>query len=50
MATLFGLDFGETNAATRVVYGLVGAAAVYEVVQWPAMRRRWSRTPAHAAA
>ena len=50
VATLFGLDFGETNAATRVIYGLVGAAAVYEVVQWPAMRRRWSRTPAHATA
>jgi uncharacterized membrane protein YuzA (DUF378 family) len=50
VATLFGLDFGETNAATRVIYGLVGAAAVYEVVQWPAMRRRWTRTPAPAAA
>jgi len=51
VATIFGLDFGETNAATRVVYGLVGVAAVYEIVQWPAMRRRWSRTtPAHAAA
>jgi uncharacterized membrane protein YuzA (DUF378 family) len=50
VATLFGLDFGETNAATRVVYGLVGIAAVYELVQWPAVRRRWSRTPAHAAA
>jgi uncharacterized protein len=52
VATVFGLDFGETNAATRIVYGLVGAAAVYEIVQWPAMRRRWSRTttPAHAAA
>ena len=24
VATLFGLDFRETNAATRVVYGLVG--------------------------
>src|SRR3954470_8537732 len=50
VATLFGLDFGETNAATRVIYGLVGAAAVYEVVQWSSMRRRWSRTPAPAAA
>jgi uncharacterized protein len=51
VATILGLDFGETNAATRIVYGLVGAAAVYEIVQWPAMRRRWSRaTPAHAAA
>ena len=31
VAALFGLDFGETNAATRVVYGLVGLAAVYGV-------------------
>ena len=50
VATLFGLDFGETNAATRIVYGLVGAAAVYEIVSWQAIRRRWSHTPAHAAA
>lgn len=26
-----GMDFGETNAASRVVYGLVGLAAVYGV-------------------
>lgn len=26
-----GLDFGETNAASRVVYGLVGLAAVYGI-------------------
>ena len=31
VAALFGLDFGETNAASRVVYGLVGLAAVYEI-------------------
>jgi hypothetical protein len=31
VATIFGLDFGETNAASRVVYGLVGLAAVYEI-------------------
>jgi uncharacterized protein len=28
VAWLFGLDFGETNAATRIVYGLVGLSAV----------------------
>ena len=28
VAAVFGLDFGETNAATRVVYGLVGLSAV----------------------
>jgi uncharacterized surface protein with fasciclin (FAS1) repeats len=31
VATIFGLDFGETNAATRVVYGLVGLAALYAI-------------------
>jgi uncharacterized membrane protein YuzA (DUF378 family) len=26
-----GMDFGETNGASRVVYGLVGVAAVYGI-------------------
>ena len=26
-----GMDFGETNAASRIVYGLVGLAAVYGI-------------------
>jgi uncharacterized membrane protein YuzA (DUF378 family) len=29
VAAVFGLDFGQTNAGTRIVYGLVGLAAVY---------------------
>jgi uncharacterized membrane protein YuzA (DUF378 family) len=45
VAALFGLDFGETNAASRLVYGLVGAAAVYQIAQQHAIRRRWSRAP-----
>jgi uncharacterized membrane protein YuzA (DUF378 family) len=45
VAALFGLDFGETNAASRLVYGLVGAAAVYPIAQQHAIRRRWSRAP-----
>jgi hypothetical protein len=40
VATLVGLDFGETNAASRVVYGLVGLAAVYEAVRLPNLLRR----------
>ena len=28
VAAVFGLDFGETNAATRVVYGLVGLSGI----------------------
>lgn len=29
VAAIFGLDFGETNAVTRVVYGLVGVSGVW---------------------
>jgi uncharacterized membrane protein YuzA (DUF378 family) len=29
VATVFGLEFGETNAATRIVYGLVGLSALW---------------------
>jgi uncharacterized protein len=38
VAAVFGLDFGETNAATRVVYGLVGLSAAYGV--WALVGRR----------
>jgi len=31
VAWIFGMDFGETNAASRIVYGLVGVAAVYGI-------------------
>ena len=34
-----GMDFGETNAASRVVYGLVGLAAVYGIGSLLASRR-----------
>jgi uncharacterized protein len=50
VATIFGLDFGETNAASRVIYGLVGVAAVYQLLQQGAIRRRWSRDPHVATA
>ena len=43
VAVLVGLEFGETNAASRAVYGLVGLAAAYQVIQQGAIRRRWSR-------
>lgn len=50
VATVFGLDFGQTNAASRIVYGLVGLSAVYQVAQQAAIRRRWSRDPRVATA
>ena len=50
VAALVGLDFGQTNAVSRIVYGLVGLAAVYQAVQQSAIRRRWSRDPRVATA
>ena len=40
VATLVGLEFGETNALSRIVYGLVGLAAAYQIAQQAAIRRR----------
>jgi uncharacterized membrane protein YuzA (DUF378 family) len=37
VAWVFGLDFGETNAVTRIVYGLVGLSAVYVATRLPAL-------------
>ena len=42
VATVFGLEFGETNALTQVVYGLVGLSAVYVASQLRAIPRRWA--------
>ena len=47
VAWLFGEDFGTTNAVTRIVYGLVGLAAVYAIAVLAAKRRP---TGAHQAA
>jgi uncharacterized protein len=45
-----GMDFGETNAASRIVYGLVGLAAVYGIVSLVTAGRRSSVRPATAGA
>jgi uncharacterized membrane protein YuzA (DUF378 family) len=39
VATLVGLKFGETNALSRVVYGLVGLSAIYQATRIPAIAR-----------
>ena len=44
VAAIFGLDFGETNAITRIVYGLVGLAAVYGIGSLVARRRELEGT------
>ena len=38
VAWLVGEDFGQTNAASRVVYGLVGLAAVYGIAHLASRR------------
>ena len=43
VAWIVGLDFGQTNVASRVVYCLVGLAAVYQIAQQHAIRRGWGR-------
>jgi uncharacterized protein len=50
VAAIFGLDFGQTNVGSRIIYGLVGLSAVYQAVQLRAMReRRANRKHAMAA-
>jgi uncharacterized membrane protein YuzA (DUF378 family) len=52
VAAIFGLSFGETNVASRIVYGLVGLAGVYLIAVLAAGRRQTGRaraaTPAAA--
>jgi uncharacterized protein len=50
VAWVFGLDFGETNAASRVVYSLVGLSAVYGLHWLAAGRRQASPRPTPASA
>ena len=45
VAAVFGLEFGETNAATRIVYGLVGVAGVYGIGALVARRRAGATRP-----
>ena len=49
VAELFGLEFGETNAATRVIYGLVGLAGAYGLWALVATRGRALAEPRNAA-
>jgi uncharacterized membrane protein YuzA (DUF378 family) len=49
VAGIFGLDFGGTNAASRIVYGLVGLAAVYTVGSLLGRRSTLARQPVTAS-
>ena len=49
VAALFGLSFGEVSELTAVVYGLVGAAGVYQGLSWKRLRGRWMQPASHHA-
>jgi hypothetical protein len=40
VATVVGLEFGQTNAWSRIIYGLVGLSAVYQAIRLPAALQR----------
>ena len=46
VAWIFGEDFGTTNAASRIVYGLVGLSAVYAIGALLGRRTRSAHQPA----
>lgn len=33
--------FGDMSVLSRIVYILVGVAALYQAIQWKAIQRRW---------
>ena len=49
VAAIFGgMQFGEVNLASRIIYTLVGLAALYLATQAPALIRASQPTPAHS--
>jgi len=49
VAKLFGMDFGETSAVTRVVYALVGLSGIWLAVRFAALMGRDRQRSALAA-
>ena len=46
VAWIFGEEFGTTNVASRLVYGLVGLSAVYAIASVASHRSRAAQQPA----
>ena len=46
VAAVFGMQFGEVNLASRIVYTLVGLSALYLATQVPALVRTSQPTAA----
>jgi uncharacterized membrane protein YuzA (DUF378 family) len=49
VAWIFGEEFGGTNVASRIVYGLVGAAAIYAIAAVAGSRSADARNTATAS-
>jgi uncharacterized membrane protein YuzA (DUF378 family) len=45
VATIFGMRFGEVSTLSRIVYGLVAVAGVYQGLGWKAIQHRWNGEP-----
>ena len=41
--------FGDNSAVSRLVYVVVGIAAVYQALQWRSIQQRWLLAPARSA-
>jgi len=42
--------FGSMSAMSKVVYAMVGIAAIYQALQWKSIQRRWIMSAAAARA
>jgi uncharacterized membrane protein YuzA (DUF378 family) len=42
VATVVGLEFGQTNGWSRIIYGLVGLSAVYQTIRLWVTRGQWA--------
>jgi len=42
--------FGSMSAMSKVVYAMVGFAAIYQALQWKSIQRRWITSAAAARA
>ncbi len=40
--------FGQATALSRIIYSLVGLAAIYQGLQWKAIQRRWGMAASRA--
>ena len=50
VAAVFGMRFGETSAASSVIYALVGLSGLYQALTWKAIQRRWYSAAVEARA